>query len=94
MTRVLFVGQRPETVDYSAHATRAPVPPAPRRPPSLRVIDGGRGAKRENQRDIRKTEKQEKMPRPGPAREAQVIDLTGGADGTRTRDPRRDRPSF
>jgi integrase len=31
-----------------------PVPPAPRRPPSLRVIDGGRGAAGMNQRDIRK----------------------------------------
>jgi len=28
---------------------------APRRPPSLRVIDGGRGAAGKNQRDIRKT---------------------------------------
>jgi integrase len=30
-------------------------PPAPRQPPKLRVIDGGRLAERESQRDIRKT---------------------------------------
>jgi len=32
------------------------------------------------------------MPGRGAPRQAQAIDLTGGADGTRTRDPRRDRP--
>jgi len=40
-----------------AQATRAPEPPSgPRPPPQLRVIDGGRRAGNENQRDGRKSQ--------------------------------------
>jgi hypothetical protein len=64
----------------------APDPPtAPRQPPTLRVIEGGqRGDARQNQRDGRKPV--ENAPA-GRSKMAQVLELNGGADGTRTRDP-------
>jgi hypothetical protein len=58
-------------------------PVGPRQPPRLRVIDGGRHADRDDQRDIRRTIDD---PVPTGLEAAQVIDSNGGADGTRTRE--------